>query len=170
VSLMTKQASQANGMSAEAAQERARQAAQYLRARQLAAQAQLAPLAANARTATQQGIYGARVWAAPRLYWMGQAMQERWAPWMSARLSAYARRIEPTPARPPWRRWPLLAAGLAGVAGGTVAAVVIVKRMNHRPAAETAEPGGSTGSSATPREMATADAAGADLDGQTQAP
>jgi len=65
--ITTKQASQANGTSGQAAQEWARQTAQYLRARQLVAQAQMAPLAANARAATQQGIYGARAWSAPRL-------------------------------------------------------------------------------------------------------
>ena len=47
MSLITKQASQANGTAGLSAQERAQQAAEYLRARQLAAQAQLAPLAAG---------------------------------------------------------------------------------------------------------------------------
>src|SRR5215813_390732 len=167
--MTTKQASQANGMSAEAAQEWARQAAQYLRARQLAARAQLAPLAVSTRIAARQGIHGARAWTAPRLDTMGQALQEQWAPWMSATLAAYARRIDPTPAKSR-RRWPLLAAGIAGIAGGTVAAVVITKRMNHRAPAETGEPGETAGSSASSREMETADAVGADLDGQPQAP
>ena len=99
--ITTKQASQANGTSGQDPQEWARQAAQYLRARQLAAQAQLAPLAANARVATQQGVYGARAWTAPRLELMAQALQEQWAPKMAAALAAYARRVDPVPVKPP---------------------------------------------------------------------
>ena len=109
----TKQASQANGASAEAAQEWARQTAQYLRARQLAAQAQLAPYASNARVATQQGVYGARAWTAPRLELMAQALQEQWAPKAAAALAAYARRVDPVPVKPPRRRWPAVVAGAA---------------------------------------------------------
>src|SRR5215475_8263952 len=47
--ITTKRASQANGTAGQDPQEWARQAAQYLRARQLATQAQLGPMAANAR-------------------------------------------------------------------------------------------------------------------------
>ena len=99
--ITTKQASQANGTSGQDPQEWARQAAEYLRARQLAAQAQLAPLAANTRVATQQGVYGARAWTAPRLELMAQALQEQWAPKMAAALAAYARRVDPVPVKPP---------------------------------------------------------------------
>ena len=170
MSLMTrKQVSQANGISREAAQEWARQTAQYLRARQLVAQAQLAPLAANARVAARQGVYGARARTAPWLDSMGQVLQEQWAPRMSAMLSAYARRIEPVPAKPPRRRWPAVAAGIVVIAGGSVAAMAILKRRNNGPAAETGEPGETASSPATPREMA-AEAVGADVNGQTQSP
>ena len=158
----TKQASQANGISAQAAQERARQAAEYLRARQLAAQAQLAPLAANAKVATQQGVYGARAWSAPRLDLMAQALQEQWAPRLAAAMSAYARRIDPIPPKHR-RRWPAVVGGVVLIAGGATAAVVIMNRRNGA-AAETEEPGQAAGSADTPREMAAAD-----VNGQSQA-
>jgi hypothetical protein len=170
VSLMTtKQASQANGGSAQAAQEWARQAAQYLRARQLAAQAQLTPIAARGRVAARQGVYGARVWTAPRLDAMSQAMQEQVAPWLSAQLAAYARRIEPVPAKPPRRRWPAAFAAGIIVIGGSAAAVYVLNRRNSAPATETGEPGEAASSPGTPREMSAADAVAADVNGQTQA-
>jgi hypothetical protein len=162
--ITTKQASQANGASTQAAQEWARQAAQYLRARQLAAQAQMAPLAANARASTQQGVYGARAWTAPRLDLAAQALQEQWAPRIAAALSAYARRIEPVPAKPPRRRWPAVVGGAVLIAGGATAAVIIMNRRNSAPATEAAEPGEAADSADTPREMAAAD-----VNGQGQA-
>jgi hypothetical protein len=169
VSLITrKQASQANGMSGQAAQEWARQAAQYLRARQLAAQAQMAPLAANTRVATQQGIHGARAWTAPRLDLMAQALQEQWAPRAAAALAAYARRLDPVPVQPPRRRWPAIVGGVVLIGGGATAAVIIMNRRNSVPAAETGDPGQAAGSADTPQEMAAADTVGADVNGQGQ--
>jgi hypothetical protein len=162
--ITTKQASQANGVSGQSAQERARLVAEYLRARQLAAQAQLAPLAANAQVAARQGVYGARVWTAPRLDLMAQALQEQWAPRIAAAMSAYARRIEPVPAKPPRRRWPAVVGGVVLVAGGATAAVVVMNRRNSVPATETAEPGEAADSADTPPEMAAAD-----VNGQGQA-
>jgi len=167
--ITTKQASQANGTSGQDPQEWARQAAQYLRARQLATQAQLAPLAANARVATQQGVYGARAWTAPRLDLMAQALQEQWAPRAAAALAAYARRMDPVPVKPPRRRWPAVVGGAVLIAGGTAAAVVIMNRRNSAPAAEAAEPGQAAGSADTPPEMTAADPVGADVNGQGQA-
>jgi hypothetical protein len=164
VSLMTrKQASQANGSYAQDTPEWARQAAQYLRARQLAAQAQLAPLATNARVAAAQGVYGARVRAAPRLDAMSRSMQEQLAPWVAAQLAAYARRIEPVPATPPRRRWPAVAAGII-VIGGSAAAVYVLSRRNSGAGTETEEAGEAASSPDTAREMAPAD-----VNGQTQA-
>lgn len=165
----TKQASQANGISSQAAQEWARQTAQYLRARQLAAKAQMAPLAANARAATQQGVYGARAWSAPRLDLMAQAVQEQWAPRLAAAMSAYARRVDPVPVKPPRRRWPAMVGGAVLIAGGTAAAVVILNRRNAAPGTEAAEPGQAAGSADTPQDMPAADPVGADVNGQGQA-
>ncbi len=167
--ITTKQASQANGTSGQDPQEWARQAAQYLRARQLAAQAQLAPLAANTRVATQQGVYGARAWTAPRLELMAQAMQEQWAPKMAAALAAYARRVDPVPAKPPRRRWPAVVGGAVLIAGGTAAAVIIMNRRNSAPATEAGEPGQAAGSADTPQETAAGDPVSADVNGQGQA-
>jgi hypothetical protein len=162
VSLITRQASQANGTAGLSTQERAQQVAEYLRARQLAAQAQLAPLAANAQVAARQGIYGARVWTAPRLDLAAQALQEQWAPRIAAALSAYARRIEP--AKPPRRRWPMFVGGAVLIAGGATAAVIIMNRRNSAPATEAGAPGEAADSADTPREMAAAD-----VNGQGQA-
>ena len=160
----TKQASQANGVSTQAAQEWARQTAQYLRARQLAAQAQLAPMASNARVATQQGVYGARAWTAPRLELMAQALQEQWAPKAAAALAASARRVDPVPVKSR-RRWPAVVGGAILIAGGTAAAVVILNRRNSAPATGPVEPGEAASPADTPPEMAAAD-----VNGQSQAP
>ena len=167
--ITTKQASQANGTSGQDPQEWARQAAQYLRARQLAAQTQLAPLAANTRVATQQGVYGARAWTAPRLELMAQALQEQWAPKMAAALAAYARRVDPVPVKPPRRRWPAVVGGAVLIAGGTAAAVVIMNRRNSAPATEAGEPGQAADAADTPQETAAGDPVSADVNGQGQA-
>ena len=161
--ITTKQASQANGSSAQAAQEWARQTAQYLRARQLAAQTQLAPMASNARVATQQGVYGARAWTAPRLELMAQALQEQWAPKAAAALAASARRVDPVPVKSR-RRWPAVVGGAILIAGGTAAAVVIMNRRNSAPATGPVEPGEAASPAGTPAEMAAAD-----VNGQSQA-
>jgi hypothetical protein len=161
--ITTKQASQANGTSGQDPQEWARQAAQYLRARQLAAQAQFAPLAANTRVATQQGVYGARAWTAPRLELMAQALQDQWAPKMAAALAAYARRVDPVPPKPPRRRWPAVVGGVVLIAGGATAAVIIMNRRNSAPVTEAAEPDQAASPADTPPEMAAAD-----VNGQSQ--
>ncbi|HEV8278772.1 MAG TPA: hypothetical protein VGQ26_24185 [Streptosporangiaceae bacterium] len=161
---MTKQNGQGNGFSTQAAQDRARQAAQYLRARQLVAQAQLAPLAANARIAAQQGLLGARTWTAPRLESIGQALQEQMAPQVAAALSSAARRIEPPRPRRR-RRWPAFVAGAIVFAGGSATAVIIMNRRNSQPAMEAGEPDGTASTSDAAPEMAAAD-----VNGQTQTP
>ena len=166
--ITTKRASQANGTSGQDPQEWARQAAQYVRARQLAAQAQLAPLAANTRVATQQGVYGARAWTAPRLELMAQALQEQWAPKAAAALAAYARRVDPVPPKPPRRRWPAVVGGAVLIAGGAAVAVVILNRRNSAPATEGAEPGQAAGPADAPQETPAADPVGADVNGQGQ--
>jgi len=134
-----------------------------MRARRAAAQ--LAPLALSARMTAVQGVYGARVWAAPRLERMGQTLQERVAPRMSAMLSATARRIDPVPPRR--RRWPLLAAGIIMIAGGGAAAAVLLNRRGPGSIAELGRPGGARPSAAQP-DMAGADTA--DVNGHMQAP
>jgi hypothetical protein len=164
VSLITKQASQTNGTAGLSAQQRAHLVAEYLRARQLAAQAQMAPLAANARVATRQGVYGARLWTAPRLELAAQQLQEQWAPKMAAALSAYARRVDPVPPKPPRRRWPAVVGGVVLIAGGAAAAAVIINRRNSAAVTETGESGEAAGPMDAPPEMATAD-----VNGQGQA-
>jgi hypothetical protein len=134
-----------------------------MRARQAAAQ--IAPLALSARMTAVQGMYGARVWTAPRLERMGQALQERVAPRMSAMLAATARRIDPAPR--PRRRWPVLAAGIVMIAGGGAVAALLLSRRGPGAIAELARPGGARQSAAQP-DMAGAETA--DVNGQMQAP
>jgi hypothetical protein len=171
VSLMTKQDSEANGSSQQEVQDWARQTAQYLRARQLATQAQLAPLAASARVSAQTGLTGARAWTAPRLALMGLALQEQWAPKISAALADYAERMDPTPAEPPpsRRRWPAVLGGVVLIVGGAAAAVVILNRRNSA-TVETEEPDETADAPDAPPEIVDADTVGADVNGQTQAP
>ena len=169
MSLTTKQDSEANGSAQQQVPDWARQTGQYLRARQQATQAQLGPLAANARVAAQQGLLGARAWTAPRLALMSLALQEQWAPRIAAALADYAEKMEPAPAEPPSRRrWPAVVGGVVLIAGGAAAAVIVHNRRNSV-AIETEEPDETTGAPDAPQEMA-ADAVGADVNGQTQAP
>lgn len=162
--MMNKQTSEANGTSAQAAQEWARQAGQYLRARQVATQSQLGPLAASARLNAQQGLLGARTWTAPQLDRMALTLQERLAPQAVAALSAAARRVEPAPPPRPRRRWPMVLAGIVVIAGGCVAAVYVLNKRNGSSAPALDESDEASGLSASEPEMAPADA-----DGQTQA-
>jgi len=100
---------------------------------------------------------------------MGLALQEQWAPRISAALADYAQRMDPTPAEAPSRRrWPAVVGGVVLIAGGAAAAVVILNRRNSV-AIETSEPDETAGAPDAPEEMA-ADAVGADVNGQTQAP
>jgi hypothetical protein len=163
--MMNKQTSEANGTSAQAAQEWARQAGQYLRARQAATQSQLGPLAASARLNAQQGLLGARTWTAPQLDRMALTLQERLTPQAVAALSAAARRVEPAPPpRRPRRRWPMVLAGVVVVAGGCAAAFYVLNKRNGSSAPALDESDEAGGLSASEPEMAAADA-----DGQTQA-
>jgi hypothetical protein len=102
----------------------------------------------------RQGMHTARVWAAPRLDQLGRAIQESVAPRMAASLAATARRIEPT--SPRRRRWPMLAAGIVMIAGGSMAAAFLLSRRGQAPMMQPGRP--------TPAhpEMAGADAASAD--------
>jgi hypothetical protein len=170
VSLTTKQDSEANGSAQQPLPDWARQTSEYLRARQLATQAQLAPLATSARISAQQGLTGARAWTAPRLALMGLALQEQWAPRISAALADYAQRMDPTPAEPPRpRRWPAVVGGVVLIVGGAAAAVVILNRRNSA-AIETGEPDETASAPDAPQEMDATDTVSVDVNGQTQAP
>jgi hypothetical protein len=171
VSLMTKQDSDPNGSAEQQpVPEWARQAGEYLRARQVATQAQVAPLAAAARVAAAQRMLLARAWTAPRLAQMGVAFQEQWSPRISAALADYARQIQPVPPEPPpRRRWPAVVGGVVVIVGGAAAAVVILSRRNSA-AIEAGGPDETATAPDTPEEMAAADTVSVDANGQTQAP
>jgi hypothetical protein len=168
VSLMTKQDSDPNGSAEQPLPDWARQTGEYLRARQVATQAQLAPLAASARIAAAQRMLLARAWTAPRLELMGQALQEQWAPRVSATLAAYAHRLEPVPPEPPSRRrWPAVVGGVVVIVGGAAAAAIILNRRNSA-AMDAGDPDETATAPDTPPEMA--DTVSVDVNGQTQAP
>jgi hypothetical protein len=166
VSLMTnRQVRTMNGARGRAldASGRARRmgARQSVRAREAAAH--MAPLARNAQLTAKQGVYSARVWAAPRLERMGRALQDDMAPRMSAMLSATARKVQP--ARPPRRRWPVLAAGMLMIAGGGAAAAVALSRRNAASVMAFGQPGESARPAADPRDVTAAEPASADVNG-----
>jgi hypothetical protein len=137
-------------------------ARQSVRAREAAVH--MAPLARNAQMTAKQGVHTARVWAAPRLERMGQVLQDDMAPRMSAMLSATARKVQP--ARPPRRRWPVLAAGMLMIAGGAAAAVALSRR-NAASVMTFGQPGESAGPAADRRDTAVAEPepASADVNG-----
>lgn len=95
------------------------------------ASAQLAPFASSARMTARQGVLGARAWAAPRLDYTGNMLEQQVAPRMSSMLSRAARRIEPTSRRR--RRWPFLTAGVLVMAGAAAAAAVVKSRRSSQP-------------------------------------
>jgi hypothetical protein len=105
----------------------ARAGATTARRRARRATKQVTPLALSARRTAKRGVYGARVWAAPRVERTGNALQERVAPKVSAMLAATARRMEPAqPIRR--RRWPKIVAGILVLAVGSAAAAVLRSR------------------------------------------
>jgi hypothetical protein len=132
------------------------------------ARTQVTPLAKSARQAAKEGVYGARVWAAPRVERTGHVLEERVAPKVSAILAATARRVEPAqPKRR--RRWPKALAGMAMLGAGMVAAAVLRGRRPPfaRKPDSSSEPfmaaGPTSGSQPTDTETA-------DINGQVRTP
>jgi hypothetical protein len=105
----------------------ARAGATIARRRARRATKQVTPLGRSARLTAKRGVYGARVWAAPRVERTGNALQERVAPKVSAMLVATARRMEPAPPIRR-RRWPKIMAGILMLAVGSAAAAVLRSR------------------------------------------
>lgn len=117
------------------------------RARKLAIQAskladQAGPMTRKAATTARQSAGGAASWARPRVgrlrAWMAVraahgsvAVQENFAPRVSAMLAATARRLDP-PKQRSSRRWPKVLAGTALLAAGAAAATALALR--RRPA------------------------------------
>ncbi len=166
MSLMTnRQVAKANGATgrARAARDAVRQAGASQSARARQAATRMAPLAKAAQVNAQQGVYNARVWAAPRLDQMGHALQEQVAPRMSAMMSATARRIEP--ASKTRRRWPVIAAGMVIVAGGLAAAAAVLNRRSMGSVTPFGRPEDTAGASSAPRDMAAAESGSTDVDG-----
>jgi hypothetical protein len=132
---------------------------------------QVTPLAKSGRETAKQGVYRARVWAAPRVERTGQALEERVAPKVSGMLAATARRIEP--ARPKHRRrWPKILAGTGMLAAG--GAVALAAWRSRRGSAFSTKPDGPEQPDSAPNGQASghpaADAETADINGQVRTP
>ena len=151
---------------------RAAATARATSARQRAQRAtkQVIPLAKSARVTAKQGVYGARVWAAPRVERTGHALEKRVAPRVSAMLAATARRMEPAQQKRR-RRWPKIVAGVAMLGAGSAAAAVLRSRRRPAPSAKPDDPGQPM---TTPDGQASgaerADAETADVNGQVRTP
>ncbi len=141
------------------------------RARMAATQAttQFTPLAKSAQLTIGRGVYGARVWAAPRVERTGVAVQERLAPKVSSVMIATAHRLQP-PRASQRRRWPVIVGGMALLAAGGAAAAVL--RMQRKASAAGPITPAPTPMSA-PGQAASADlgeTAQADVNGQVRTP
>ena len=121
--------------SAKQAKAGARLAADRARRATTQATTQFTPLARSAQLTLGRGVYGARVWAAPRVEATGVAVQERLAPKVSSMMIETARRMQP-PQATRRRRWPVIVGGIALLAAGGAAAAVL--RMQRK--ATAAEP------------------------------
>jgi hypothetical protein len=148
---------------------RARQATKQVAPLAKSAQTQFTPLAKSAQMTANRGVYGARVWAAPRVERTGLAVQERLAPKISAMMVAAARRMEPPQAKQR-RRWPGIIAGTVAVAAGCVAAVLLRGKRASMMSAP-----GSTSSAPTSGQKPSADAPAneqerVDVNGQVRTP
>jgi hypothetical protein len=153
-------------------QVRTRQAADQLVPLARSAQAQLVPLAKNAQLTASRGMYGARVWAAPRIERTGVAVQENLAPKVSAMMVTTARRVAP-PAPVHRRRWPAFVAGtVMVVAGGVAAGLLRSQRASSQASApDSAPPPAPVPSASAPADgRDTADTAQTDVNGQVRTP
>jgi hypothetical protein len=148
--LRAKEAKVRAAVSADRAQQRARDAA-----------AQLTPAARNAQASAAQGVHSARRWAAPRLDRASRAVQESVAPVVADMLSDAARRMEPAPARR--RRWPMVAAGISMLAAGASALAYLLTRRENLAAKL-------IGRGEQPAETAPGETAAAEADGQVRTP
>jgi hypothetical protein len=156
--------------SAKLAKAGARQAAAKARVATAQTTTQLTPLAKNAQQSVGRGIYGARVWAAPRLERGGIAVQERLAPRVSAAMTATAHRLQPAPIRGR-RRWPFIVGGMALLAAGGAAAAVLRsqrKSMANVPPAPPPTPMPAPGQPAASSDLG--ENAQVDVNGQVRTP
>jgi len=138
-----KSRARASAKQAQAGARQARASAKLAadRAREATAQAstQFTPLAKSAQLTVGRGVYGARVWAAPRVERTGIAVQERLAPKVSSMMTEAARRMQPAQAKPR-RRWPLIVGGIALLAAGGAAAAVLRSQRKSAAFSEPAVP------------------------------
>ncbi|MFI5067199.1 MAG: hypothetical protein ACHP9Z_24895 [Streptosporangiales bacterium] len=130
------------------------------------ASTQFTPLARSAQLTLGRGVYGARVWAAPRVEATGVAVQERLAPKVSSMMIETARRMQP-PQAARRRRWPVIVGGIALLAAGGAAAAVL--RMQRKAtAAEPFTPAPAPGQPQSGPELG--ETAQADVNGQVRTP
>jgi len=154
-------------------QGRARQATEQVAPLAKSAQRQFNPLARSAQMTASRGLYGARVWAAPRVERTGVAVQERLAPRVSAMMVATAQRLQPAPAKRR-RRWPGILAGIVAVGAGSVAAVLLRGKRGSTmamPGSVTSAPTSPMPSAGSPEgERESATTTQVDVNGQVRTP
>jgi hypothetical protein len=150
------------------AQASALRAASRAQAATSQASIQFTPLAKSAQLTLGRGVYGARVWAAPRIERTGVAVQEQLAPRISSALTTTARRVQPRVVRSP-RRWPLLVGGIALLAAGGAAAAVLRQRRSSV-TAEPSEPAPTPMPGQAPASPELGETAQVDANGQVRTP
>ncbi|HWG65535.1 MAG TPA: hypothetical protein VG253_27950 [Streptosporangiaceae bacterium] len=125
--------------------------------------------AQGARKTAQRGLFGARVWAAPRVERSGQVLTERVAPKVSDMLTATAKRMEPPKARRR-RRLPGVIAGLfvLGAAAGAAVALLRSQRGMAGAGSGSGSPADTSPDNGTPSTPAAPDLAEADANGQVR--
>jgi hypothetical protein len=154
--------------SAKQAKAGARLAADRARLATTQATTQFTPLARSAQLTLGRGVYGARVWAAPRVEATGVAVQERLAPKVSSVMIETARRLQP-PQAARRRRWPVVAGGIALLAAGGAAAAVLRLQRKAAPAEPfTPAPASAPGQPQSGPDLG--DSAQADVNGQVRTP
>ena len=112
--------------------------------RALQAKEQFTPLAKSAQLTASQGVYQARVWAAPRVERAGIVVQESIAPKVSSAMTTAGRRMQPVEVKTSRRRWPAILAGVVTVSAGAVAAILLrgqrANRFSDEPAPQEPPP------------------------------
>lgn len=157
-------------MSLRTRKHHARAGATTARRRARRATKQVTPLARSARLTAKRGVYGARVWAAPRVERTGNALQERVAPRVSAMLAATARRMDPAPPIRR-RRWPKIVAGILMLVVGSAAAAILRGRRGPGLISQPETSGQPMKApSGPPGGHQVADAETADVNGQVRTP
>lgn len=89
--------------------------------------ARVTPVAAGVSVTARRRLRDARAWAAPRMEQAGHSVEKDIGPKVADMLVSAAHRVEPAP-RKRSVRWRMIAAGVATLAGGGAAAIVLGRK------------------------------------------